>query len=338
MSIGRRIVWLSLGLLWLGWLPGAIHAETIERIVAVVNGDVVLYGDVLEQMKMVEKIAPGLSLQDPEQKAKAEREVLQSLIRQRLAEQEVKKLKIVVGKGEIDNTINELKRDSGMSDAQFEQALSRDGMNLKQFRDKVKLELERSRLMDRVIKSKIVVKETQIDERMQSPVSSAPSPSPSPKIAEAKERRRLGMIFLPLPENPSTEQLAQGEKLARKVLGKIKESGDFPKAAREYSRGPGSYEGGDIGFVSPDELAPEIDKGLEGLSVGAVSDVIKTSRGFYILKILEVRKDAPPQLQSKAETPGRESVRRQLFMEELNRKYEEWIRELEKKAFIKITL
>jgi peptidyl-prolyl cis-trans isomerase SurA len=334
MRMGRRIAWLSLGLLWFGWLPGAIHAETVERIVAVVNGDVVLYGDVLEQMKMVEKVAPGLSLQDPDQKAKAEREVLQSLIRQRLAEQEVKKLKINVGKGEVDNTINDLKRDSGMNDAQFEQALSRDGMNLKQFRDKVKLELERSKLMDRTIKSKIVVKESQIDERLQSPVS----PSPSPNIAEAKERRRLGMIFLPLPENPSAEQLAQGEKLARKVLGKVKEGDDFAKAAREYSRGPGSFEGGDIGFVSPDELAPEIDKGLVGLSVGAVSDVVKTSRGFYILKILEVRKDSPAQLQSKSEAPGRETVRRQLFMEELNRKYEEWIRELEKKAFIKITL
>lgn len=334
MRMGRRIVWLSLGLLWFGWLPGVVHAETLERIVAVVNGDIVLYGDLLEQMKMVEKVAPGLSLQDPDQKAKAEREVLQSLIRQRLAEQEVKKLKISVGKGEIDNTINDLKRDSGMTDEQFEQALSRDGMNLKQFRDKVKLELERSKLMDRTIKSKIVVKESQIDERMQSPVSA----SPSPNLAEAKERRRLGMIFLPLPENPSAEQLAQGEKLARKVLGKIKEGEDFAKAAREYSRGPGSFEGGDIGFVSPDELAPEIDKGLEGLSVGAVSDVVKTSRGFYILKILEVRKDSPAQLQSKSEPPGREMVRRQLFMEELNRKYEEWIRELEKKAFIKITL
>ena len=334
MRMGRRIAWISLGLLLVGWLPGVIHAETLERIVAVVNGDIILYGDLLEQMKLVEKVAPGLSLQDPDQKAKAEREVLQSLIRQRLAEQEVKKLKINVGKGEIDNTINDLKRDSGMTDAQFEQALSRDGMSLKQFRDKVKLELERSKLVDRTIKSKIVVKESLIDERMQSPVAL----SPAPNIAEAKERRRLGMIFLPVPENPSAEQLAQGEKLARKVLGKIKKGEDFAKAAREYSRGPGSFEGGDIGFVSPDELAPEIDKGLGGLSVGAVSDVIKTSRGFYILKVLEVRKDSPAQLKTQSEVPGREKVRRQLFMEELNRKYEEWIRELEKKAFIKITL
>jgi peptidyl-prolyl cis-trans isomerase SurA len=334
MGMGRRIAWISLGLLLVGWLPGGIHAETLERIVAVVNGDIILYGDLLEQMKLVEKIAPGLSMQDPDQKAKAEREVLQSLIRQRLAEQEVKKLRISVGKGEIDNTINDLKRDSGMTDAQFEQALSRDGMSPKQFRDKVKQELERSKLMDRVIKSKIVVKESQIDERLQSPGST----SASPNTAEAQERRRLGMIFLPLPENPNAEQLAQGEKLARKVLGKIKESQDFAKAAKEYSRGPGSYEGGDIGFVSPDELAPEIEKGLAGLSVGAVSDVIKTSRGFYILKILEVRKESPAPLQSRSEATGRESIRRQLFMEELNRKYEEWIQELEKKAFIKITL
>ena len=323
-----------MGVLLFGWLPVAVHAETLERIVAVVNGDIILYGDVLEQMKMVEKVAPSVNLQDSEQRAKAEREMLQSLIRQRLAEQEVKRLKINIGKGEVDAAINDLKRDSGMSDAQFEQALSRDGMTLKQFRDKVRQELERSRLMDRVVKSKVVVKESQIDALMQSPA--AATPSPTTKAVE--ERRRLGMIFLPLPEGARPDQVAQGEKLARKVYGKIKEGEDFAKMAREYSRGPGAFDGGDIGFVGPDELAPEIDKGIKGLSVGAVSDVIKTSGGFYILKILEVRKDDPAQAQSQPEMPAREKIRRQLFMEELTRKYEEWIRELEKKAFIKITL
>jgi peptidyl-prolyl cis-trans isomerase SurA len=334
MRIGSRIAWIGVGVLLFGWLPVAVHAETLERIVAVVNGDIILYGDLLDNLKMVEKVAPSVNLQDSEQRAKAEREVLQSMIRQRLAEQEAKRLKIVIGKVEIDTTVNDLKRDSGMTDAQFEQALSREGMTLKQFRDKVRHELERSRLMDRVVKSKVVVKESQIDAQMQSPTAATPPPTST----DARERRRLGMIFLPLPEGARPDQVAQGEKLARKVYGKIKDGEDFAKMAREYSRGPAAFEGGDIGFVGPDELAPEIDKGIKGLSVGTVSDVIKTSGGFYILKILEVRKDDPGQAQSQPETSAREVVRRQLYMEELTRKYEEWIRELEKKAFIKITL
>ncbi len=310
-------------------------AETLERIVAVVNGDVILYGDIEEQLKGYQKMAPNVNLQDPEQRKKAEQSILQSLIRQRLAEQEVKRLKVTVAKGEVDSTIKELKRDNGMTDAQFEQALSRDGMTMKQLEEKVRLELERSRLMDRVIKSKIVVNDSQIDARMQT--ASLPAP-PTPVSTQTTGKRHLGMIFLPLAEGSRADQVSQGEKAARKVLAKIKEGNDFAKVAAEYSKGPAAMEGGDIGLVSADELTPEIEKGIHGLSVGDVSDVIKTPKGCYILKILESRPENPSQAQSQPVTVSREMVRKQLFMEELNRKYDEWMQELEKKAFIKITL
>jgi peptidyl-prolyl cis-trans isomerase SurA len=339
----------SVGLLLFGCLAVVAYAETLERIVAVVNGDIILYGDILEQINSVEKGKPSVNLQDPEVKAKVEREVLQTLIRQRLADQEVKRQKIVAAKSEVDKTIEDIRRENGgLTQEQFELLLARDGMDLKKFREKLRQDMERKKLMERVVKSKIVITESQIDARLQSqPVQpDRPLPMPgaasSPTSSNAKGKRHLAMIFLPVAEGDRGDAMVKTEKQAHKIHDQLKGREDFAKLAKDHSHGPGAADGGDIGFVGADELAPEIEKGIRGLSEGDVSEVVKTSKGFYILKILGASKEpAPsPQQQSPSHEPGnvREVVRRQLFMEELSRKYEEWIQDVEKKAFIKITL
>jgi len=356
MSVKKRLFWWSTGLLLCGCLTVSGYAETLERTVAVVNGDIILYGDILEQLKLQEKLNTAVNLQSPEEKGRLEREMLQNMIRQRLAEQEVKRLRIVVTKGEVDSALADiLQKNGGLTEAQFDAALAREGTNAKQFREKLKKEIERAKLMERTVKSKIVITDAQIDARMMTEPLAPTQPTqvaqptastnPAPR-ADAAGKRHLGMIFLPVPQGARADTVSQTEKQARKIHGKLKDGGDFAKLAREHSHGPGAADGGDIGYVGADELAPEIEKGIHSLSVGAVSEVIKTSSGFYILKILEARSDRGPATapQAQAQSPPqaqlqpREAVRRQLFMEELGRKYEEWIRDIEKKAFIKITL
>jgi peptidyl-prolyl cis-trans isomerase SurA len=326
MQVSKILVcWVTGLLIFLG-SAALVRADTVERIVAVVNGDIILYGDLQEQVKLLEKLSPNANLEDPAQRARAEREILNTMIRQRLAEQEAKRLKITVNKGELDKAFEEMKRENGFTDAQLELALGREGQTVKQFRDKIRLELERARLMERVVKSKIVISEAQIDARL----GAAP-----PELQDAtQERRRLAVIFLPVPENAGPDQAAQTEKLAHKIQGNLKDGADFAKTAREYSQGPGAQEGGEIGYVSPDEMAPEMSKAIKSLTPGGMSDVIQAQGGFYILKVLDVRKEQP----TDTATVTREKVRKQLYQDEVNRKYEAWIKELEAKAFIKVSL
>jgi peptidyl-prolyl cis-trans isomerase SurA len=326
MQVSNKMVCWVTGLLIVLGSAVLVQADTVERIVAVVNGDIILYGDLQEQMKLLGKLSPNVNLEDPAQRAQAEREMLNSMIRQRLTEQEAKRLKITVNKGEVDKTFEEMKRENGFTDAQLELALNREGQTVKQFRDKIRLEMERARLMERVVKSKIVISEEQIEARLR---------SSQPQLPDAtKERRRLAVIFLQIPENSGSDKVAETERLAHKIQGNLKNGADFAKMAREYSQGPGAQEGGDIGYVSPDEMAPEMSGAIESLAPGGTSEVIQASGGFYLLKVLDVRKEQ----QDDAETATREKVRKQLYQEEVNRKYEAWIKELEAKAFIKVSL
>ena len=84
MSLRKLIVAISIWFL-IGSSPFDIaRAETLDRIVAVVNGDIILYGDLQEQMSRLEKVSGNPPIQDPAMRAKIEREVLDSMIRQRL--------------------------------------------------------------------------------------------------------------------------------------------------------------------------------------------------------------------------------------------------------------
>jgi peptidyl-prolyl cis-trans isomerase SurA len=299
------------------------RAETLDRIVAVVNSDIILYGDLQEQLTRLEKIS-GNPPQDPAMRAKIEREVLESMVQQRLTEQEAKRLKIAVSNSEVDMAIEGIKREHGFTDAQMQYMNSQEGQTMAQFREKIRTELQRAKLIEKVIRSKIVITEEQVNARLQSGKESNP----------ATERRRLAVIFLPIPEKASTETVAGVEKLANKILADLKGGVEFGKLAGEYSQGPAAKEGGDIGYISSDELMPAIDSAVRRLQKGEFSEIIKTPGGLYIIKVLGVEKER----RVSNDTDQLEKIHRQIYQEEVNRKFEKWIKDLESKSFIQINL
>jgi peptidyl-prolyl cis-trans isomerase SurA len=324
MRFSKKIILISLMFCWAWCAASSARADTLDRIVAKVNDDIILYGDLQDQIKMLEKASNDPAFKDPDQRPRIEREVLKNMVRQRLTEQEVKRLKISVGKTDVDSAINDIKRENGFSDAQLEFVLSREGRSLSQLREKVRQELERSKLIEKVVKSKILITENQINERLRTQVGKG----------EMKEGRRLAMIYLPAPAKGVAGETEKIRKQAEKIHGQLKGGAAFDALAKEFSQGPGAREGGDIGFLAPEELSPEIEQATRGLAAGSFTDVVSTSSGFYILKVLEVRRET----QVESELVLKEKIRRQLYLEEVNRKYEEWIKELESKSFIQVTL
>jgi peptidyl-prolyl cis-trans isomerase SurA len=273
----------------------------------------------------LERSPRAVELQDPAQRMRIEREVLMGMIRQRLAEQEVKRLKITVSDHDVDQVLSDIKRENGFSDAQLQAALQREGKTVKDLREKIRQELQRSRLVERVVKSKTVITETQVDARLQ---------DPRPAPVQVQGARRLAMIFLPVPPGASSDRVKELDKLAQTIHRDLKAGADFGQLARRYSEGPGREEGGDIGYVSADELDPEIERALRGLAPGSASDVVRTPLGFYILKVGEAQQE-----KKSAGEPGlREKVRRELYQQEMAQKYEKWIKDLESKSYIQVNL
>ncbi len=211
---------------------GVVCAETIDRIVAVVNGDIILYSELQEQVRQLTKMSPNLKLEDPARRAQLEREVLQQMIRDHLADQEIRRLKIVVSAREIDEALETIKSENHFTDAQFENVIQQQGQTREQVRQGIKKELERSRLVERVFKSKTVITQEQVDAFLKT------------DEAALVERRRLALLFLPFPEGAQGQKTAEVEKMARDVMNRLKGGEDFSKLAKEYSKGPAAQEGG----------------------------------------------------------------------------------------------
>lgn len=313
---------------------GTAHGEKLDRIVAVVNGDIILYSELQEYVLRMAKKSPEIKLDDPKTKKQVEEETLHQLIRERLADQEAKRLKISVGASEVDEALEGIKRENHLDDAKFDQMLKEMGQTRAQFRDSIKREMERSRLLERVLKSKIVISNEQVDQFLRS--KGAPASAVSPATS-TREKQRLAMIFLPFPQEGGSKKADEMEKLGKDIYSKLKSGGDFAALAREHSQGPSASEGGDIGFVATDELSPFIEEATRGLGKGEISKPVKTPQGIYILKILDSRKETATASPSQA-GGSREAAYRFLYQQELSKKFDEWAKQLEAKAFIEVSL
>jgi len=308
---------------------GRCAADSLDRIVAVVNGEIILYSELQERLQLVQKNLPETRTDDPARKAAIERELLQQMTREKLTEQEAKRLKITVTKKDVDEAIAFVMADHNVSQAQMEARLKESGQSMEEFRKVLTKDLERDRLLERVLKSKILISEKQIDALLS---QSPPEVRVEPR---GKEEYRLGIIFLPASDGADGKQ---AEKRAREIREKLKTGEDFAAMARQYSKGPAAQDGGDVGFVSLDELAPFIAKNVKDLKKNQPSDVVKGGDGYYIFLVTDVRRAEMQAAQNAPATNIRERARRQLYQQEMARRFDEWIKDLESRSFVKISL
>ncbi|MDW8102262.1 MAG: peptidylprolyl isomerase [Anaerolineae bacterium] len=80
--------------------------------------------------------------------------------------------------------------------------------------------------------------------------------------------------------------LLESEEEARKVLEELKQGADFAELARKYSKDEATREnGGDLGWFPKGEWDPAFDAVAFSLKVGEISDVVRTSMGYHIIKV-----------------------------------------------------
>jgi peptidyl-prolyl cis-trans isomerase SurA len=300
----------------------AAQAETVDRIVANVNGEIILYSELEAQIKIMGKMSSGLDLSDPAKKSQVEHDILDQLILQKLAESEAERLKVTASTTEVENILTRMMEDNHMNMAQLQASLNASGQTVEKLRDRIKQDLIRSRLMERVLKDKVTISDQQVDEYLHGAAGEA---------ATTTEKIRLALIILPTAKYGKPEE---AQKTGREISAKLKEGADFGTMARQYSKGNTAQDGGDIGYMAREEIAPFIAQAIKDLRKGETSGLVQGPGGYYIAKVLDIdtkRMDpSDPNL--------RERVRKYLYEREVNHRFEEWARGLESKAFIQITL
>lgn len=298
-------------------------AEIVDRIIAYVNDDIITLSELNEKtiaFQAARQQNPFMDGQDlPLENIR--RNVLENLIHERLAAQEISRLKINVDEAEVDNVLTRFKQDNYLTQETLEAQIRKEGKTLEDLRQQIRQELARNKLITREVRDKTVITDDLVQAYYESNLSEF----------QVKERWRLQDIFLPFPPQASPEERKQLHALSQEIFSRLQQGADFTIMAQQYSRGPGAEEGGDLGFFSKGELEPSLEKAIETLEPGQISPPVKTAMGFHVIKVTEV--DSTP---AKPFEEVQEIIRSKLYQRELNFRYREWLNSLRERSYVKV--
>ncbi len=299
--------------------------QVVDRIIALVNDEVIFLSELDEAGRhLFEQIRKSTLPEESEEKIKkARREILNQLIEDKLLDQEIRNRKIEVSEREVDQAIEEVMKKHTLTENDLKKALAKEGLTYSAYRQRVKLDLGKMRLINREIKAKIVVKEEDLRKYYQQHVREFTEP------LEVK----LQQIFLPLSPTLSSKESGQQKKIAQEIHQRARQGEDFGELVQRYSLGPEKAEGGVLGFFKKGELIPELEEAAFQLKRGEISEVVPTPQGLHILRVLDRRGGEP-----KPFAEVRHRIREQITQAEGMKQFEEWLKALKSKAYIEIRL
>ena len=238
----KKSTTLILMLLFLGgniFLQNQAFGEIYNRVVAIVNADVVTLYELDTRIKELTGMSPEvLKRKSEEQYVETRRKILQMLIEEKIAIEKIQELKIKVEPKEVDEAIERVKQDNNLTQEDLVARLKEQGQTYDHYRKMIKTELERIRLINYEVKSKIIIREEELKQYYDEHKDEF----------STQGKVHLAMIFLK-QEDPADETESRAlQKEARQIIQKIKAGEDFAKLARQFSKGPGANEGGTSGY------------------------------------------------------------------------------------------
>lgn len=255
-----------------------IAAESLDKIIAVINDEVITDSELNVQVQLFKQqlLAKGVKLPSEQVLRK---QVLQHLIDLDLQLQLAKQNDISVDSIDLQSAIEKIASNNHLSLEQLRIELSKQGMPWKVFRENVRKEIMIGRLHQKAIGKDISVSPEQVAEYL----------AKAKNEEAAQQLYHLQNILIPLPEAPTTTQLAKGEQKAKELLLKINRGDDFSNLAIAESSGEFALEGGDLGERHLAELPEIFAKAIVKMKKGAVVGPIRTGNGLHLLKLLDVK-------------------------------------------------
>lgn len=248
--------------------------QLVNKIVVVVNEDVITSQELSERLRSVEKrlAAQGTALPN---RADLQKQLLERMIVDRAQLQLAKENGMRVDDIMLDRAMVRLAEQNKMSIQEFRNQVEREGTSYARFREEVRDDIMMQRIREREVDSKIQVSESEVDNYLA--IEAAPGKVP--------QELSLSHILVLIPENASAEQINQRRLRAEEVAKKLRAGEDFAKLAVTYSDATEGIKGGDIGWREQDRLPQLFIDSLNKIKVGEVTEIVRSPNGFHILKL-----------------------------------------------------
>jgi peptidyl-prolyl cis-trans isomerase SurA len=252
--------------------PGA--AQNTLRAAAVVNDEVISVFDLAMRTRLA-ILASGLS-NSPEVRSRLQRQVLRSLIDERLQLQEAERLDISVDKSQMEDAVSMLAQQNNMSREQFLALLRNNDILPKALFDQIRGEMTWRSVVQRRLRPTVNIGDEEVDEVVERIRSS-----------QGRMQQRVSEILLAVG---SVLQEDDVRRAAERLVEQLRGGANFEALARQFSQSASASVGGDLGWIEEGQLPDELGAELARMRPGSLAGPVRTFGGFYILLLRDQRR------------------------------------------------
>jgi peptidyl-prolyl cis-trans isomerase SurA len=286
----------------------ASGSVVVDRVVAVVNDDIITMSDLQREMATNKKTE---GTQD-------ERVVLENMIDRKLQMAAAKRVGMDVTDKELSDAIADIMKRNSLDAKQFDAAIAKEGLTLDQYKAELREQMTLSRMFNKYVRTGIAVDEADARAFYENHLKNYALP----------EEIRVRQLFLSVPKKATPDQIAEIKAKAQAAYERAKNGEDFIGLIRELSDGVTASQDGDLGFIQRGEAIPEIEKATQSLKPGEISPPFQAAGGFNIVRLEEVRTPVKPYEKVKDE------IMNALYQEKMENTYRGWLQTLRSDAHI----
>jgi peptidyl-prolyl cis-trans isomerase SurA len=275
-------------------LSAAAAVENVHRSAAVVNDIPISAWDVDQRTKLV--MASSGAPNSKEIYDKISSQVLRTLIDEQLQIQEASEKKVNITAQDVKDAMERIARSNNTTLAKISETLDSAGVKISALESQVRAELAWSKLVSQSLSGRVRVSEVEVE----STLARLQEGSTQPQY-------QVAQIFVPV-ERPEDDDEAKAT--AENLLVQVRATRSFANVARQFSKDITAASGGDMGWITLDELPPELASVLKVLSIGQMTVPTRSKGGYYILLLRDMRVPAGTKIAAKRSTlpPGQINI------------------------------
>ena len=254
--------------------------QVLDQIVAVVNDDVIMRSELDAAIKDISAQLKAKNTPLPPRPV-LEKQVLEKLILEHLQLQLADANGIKIDDLTLNNKLQEIARENGVSLTDFRAVLEREGYDYNAFRENIRRQLTIAKLRQQMVGNRITASEQEVDNLLATLKSSQ----------TGSIEYHLAHILVATPDAASEAQIEAARRKADAIVAKLRAGADFTQTAIAESDAPTALEGGDIGWRSAGQLPSLFVDPVKEMKPGDIHDPIRSPSGFHIIKLVEQRGD-----------------------------------------------
>lgn len=256
--------------------PGGVIE--LDRIVAVVNNEVITMNDLNERATTVAAQLKKQGTQLPPMDV-LRKQLLDRMVLDLVEMQEAKETGIRVDDDTLDKTLQRIADENSLSMSEFRRLTEADGIRWSKFREEIRGEVMKTRLREREVGGNVNVTDAEIDTQL---------------LLEAREAStdqefRLAHILVLVPEQATSAQIETRRKRALQALSELRKGAEFAQISAQFSDAPDALQGGNLGWRPSGRLPAIFLEALSALKAGEITDIMRSANGFHIVKLLDKR-------------------------------------------------